>query len=461
MAEPRIKPTLESSDFTTEVPSSVRTRLESCLRSDPAHILPKARGGQDGAHVEAVQKALKKINAALPSELKIGDITDAAGVYGVSTAGVVRKFKELNAIQRTGQPLDDIVGRMTISALDDALTNLGLPPSPRPIPPLPPLPVPPEPNVLPVAFCRQNRNIVLDGTTAVQRTPPMLPAQWVGRTQATFDVICANPLGNQIVQMVKEQVFIRPFLENAANASSDGRVFIIAGAWELQFTADNFDKVQTQPGARADEVLLHELIHMLEHNFGGYRNAADNSVVFDGADFLTVNGSNVYSSVSLRGLRHDHQRFDPMAARYSGDPSEHMILFRENYEKAFDNNQALFNLFKNQRASWNPFALFTRNVTSRQFRVRVSAEREFEWLYDLFSDSTARWHDTKNIAEFGVGTWKMATIAEPPYLTSREVVSVDWKGGGFDRFPLRATGTTVDGRNKTGGVERDSKVVQQ
>jgi len=422
--------------------------------------MPKALGGQDGAHVEAVQKALRKINAALPPELKIGDITDAAGVYGRSTAGVVRKFKELNAIQRTGQRMDDIVGRMTISALDDGLTNLRLP-RPRPIPPVPPLPVPPEPNVLPVAFCKQNRNIVLDGTTAVQRTPPMLPAQWVGRTQETFDIICGNQLGNQIVQLAKEQIFIRPFLENEVNAFSDGRVFIIAGAWEVQFTADNFDKVQTQPGARADEALLHELVHVLEHNFSGYRDAADKSVIFDGLDFVTVNGSNVYSSMLSRGLRHDHKDFNPMAARYSSDPREHMILFRENYEKAFDNNQALVNVFKNQPASWNPFALFTQNVTSRQFRVRVSADREFEWLFDLFSDSTARWHDTKNIAEFGVGTWKTTTIVEPPDLASREGISVDWKGGGFDRFPLGAIGTTVAGRNKTGGVERDSKVVQQ
>ena len=60
-----------------------------------------------------------------------------------------------------------------------------------------------------------------------------------------------------------------------------------------------------------------------------------------------------------------------------------------------------------------------------------------------------------------IGTWNTTTIVEPPDLASREGISVDWKGGGFDRFPLGAIGTTVAGRNKTGGVERDSKVVQQ
>jgi hypothetical protein len=55
----------------------------------------------------------------------------------------------------------------------------------------------------------------------------------------------------------------------------------------------------------------------------------------------------------------------------------------------------------------------------------------------------------------------MTNVVEPRDLTNRDVVNVDGKGGGFDRFPLRAAGTTVDGRNKTGGVERDSKVRQQ
>jgi hypothetical protein len=461
MVEPRIKPALESAEFTTEVTPSVRARLESCLRSDPAHIMPKSRGGQDGPQVEAVQKALKKINAALPLELKIGDITDAAGVYGQNTADVVRKYKELNAIQRTGQPLDDVVGRMTISALDDELKNLRLRPGPSPRPPTPPSPDPPAPNRFPTAFCLQNGRIFLDGTTAVKRSPPMSPAEWVGKTQATFDTICSNRLGNQIVKAVREEVVIRPFLKNEANARSDGQVFIIVGAWELEFTADNFDGIQNQPGARADEILLHELIHMIEHNFSGYDNAADNSMIFDDLDFLTVNGTNVYSTTQTRSIRKDHAGFVIMPPRYATDAREHMILFRENYEKGFDNNQSLFNLFKNQTATWNPFASFTRGVTKMQFRVRVSADREFEWLYDLFSDSTARWRDTKNVAEYGTGTWRTTTVVEPPDLISRDVVNVDWKGGGFDRFPLRAAGTTVDGRNKTGGVERDSKVTQQ
>lgn len=360
MAEPQIKPALESAEFTTEVTPNVRTRLESCLRSDPAHIKPKSRGGQDGPHVEALQKALKKINATMPPELKVPDIVDKPGVYGPSTARAVRRYKEINAIQRAGQPLDDIVGRMTITRLDDELKNLRLGPGPSPKPPTPPSPVPPEPNTLPVAFCTQNSKIVLDGATAVNRSPPMRPADWVNKTQATFDTICANPLGKQIVEAIHEQLFVIPFLKNEANAQTDSKVFFIFGTWTIEFTADVFDRIQSSPGARADEILLHEMIHMLEHNFDDYKDPADKSFQFDDLDFLTVNGTNVYSTAQSRNLRKDHRGFALMPAPFATDARAHMILFRANYEKAFDHNKALFDLFKNARASWNPFASFTR-----------------------------------------------------------------------------------------------------
>ena len=79
MAEPPIKITLESAEFTTDVTPGIRSRLLSCLRSDPQHILPKYRGGRDGKEVEAIQQALKKINATWPAEMKMPEITDKGG----------------------------------------------------------------------------------------------------------------------------------------------------------------------------------------------------------------------------------------------------------------------------------------------------------------------------------------------------------------------------------------------
>jgi hypothetical protein len=396
--------------------------------------------------VETLQKALRKIKAATLPQMP--DITDPPGVYGQSTADAVRKYKEVNAIQRTGQPLDDIVGRMTISRLDEELKNLRSRPGPAPTPPPPP--VVPEPNILPIAFCKQNSKILLDGTTAINRTPPMQPADWLARTQATFDTICSNRLGKQLVESIREVVVVVPFLKNEPNAQSDGKVHILFGEWILEFTADVFDAIQGQPGARADEVLLHEIIHMLEHNFAEYEDPADNSLNFDRTDFLTINGTNVYSAAQPRNLRKDHHDFATMPTRYASDAREHMILFRENYEKAINNNRALFDLFKNQPASWNPFASFTQGVTKSQFTVEVSGDKEFKWLYDLFSDSTARWIDKANVAEYGTGTWRQ---------TDKNII-VDWKGGGFDRFPAGDPGETVTGVNVTGGIIRDSEVTR-
>jgi peptidoglycan hydrolase-like protein with peptidoglycan-binding domain len=134
LAEPRIKQRLESKEFTTDVPASVRQRLTACLESDPDHILPQSMGGRPGPHVEVIQKALEKIRTTSPG-LGLPSITDPPGIYGSSTAAAVLKYKQVNGIQRSGQPMDNIVGRMTITRLDDELKNLS---SPRPEPPVPP-----------------------------------------------------------------------------------------------------------------------------------------------------------------------------------------------------------------------------------------------------------------------------------------------------------------------------------
>jgi hypothetical protein len=85
-----------------------------------------------------------------------------------------------------------------------------------------------------------------------------------------------------------------------------------------------------------------------------------------------------------------------------------------------------------------------------QFQVEVSRDRNWEWHYDLFSDNNARWIDKGNIAEYGIGTWRQ----------EGNNIIVDWKGGGFDRFPDGGVANPVKGRNKTGGIERDSKVMR-
>jgi hypothetical protein len=86
-------------------------KLEAAAVSDPAHIVPGARG----PHVGKIQKALIRLDGATIA----ADELDAA-LYGTSTANAVLSYKQQRAIiNRSYQSsADNIVGKMTIAALD-------------------------------------------------------------------------------------------------------------------------------------------------------------------------------------------------------------------------------------------------------------------------------------------------------------------------------------------------------
>jgi peptidoglycan hydrolase-like protein with peptidoglycan-binding domain len=107
--------TLRSKEF-----ASV-SRLDACAVSDPAHVMP----GSVGPHVGKIQQALVKTNGAL---IDSGEL--AAQRYGASTAQAVLNLKRRRNI--LNYMLDNIVGKKTIRALDDALAV------PSPVPPVPP-----------------------------------------------------------------------------------------------------------------------------------------------------------------------------------------------------------------------------------------------------------------------------------------------------------------------------------
>jgi hypothetical protein len=92
-------------------------RLEQCRTQDFAHV----KLGDVGDHVELIQNALILID-----NLSIDDSERAAKMYGPSTASAVLKYKTKRNIINTSyqnRP-DDIVGKMTITALDnDMLTR--------------------------------------------------------------------------------------------------------------------------------------------------------------------------------------------------------------------------------------------------------------------------------------------------------------------------------------------------
>lgn len=93
---------------------SGNARLQKCLVSDPAHVVP----GDSGDHVTLIQDALQLLEGA---EISREDIV--GGVYGRSTAAAVLAFKRKRGIvNRAYQTApDDIVGRITIQALDEEI----------------------------------------------------------------------------------------------------------------------------------------------------------------------------------------------------------------------------------------------------------------------------------------------------------------------------------------------------
>lgn len=88
--------------------------LQACLTSDPAHVTP----GAVGPHVRKIQIALQDIDGVV---IDAGEFE--AKRYGPSTAAAVLAFKKKRKIiNRSYQTTaDNIVGKMTIKALDDEI----------------------------------------------------------------------------------------------------------------------------------------------------------------------------------------------------------------------------------------------------------------------------------------------------------------------------------------------------
>jgi hypothetical protein len=89
-------------------------RLEACLVKDTAHLTL----GVQGEFVAKVQAAIIFLDELTIDEAELNKFT-----YGRSTAAAVLKFKKNRKIINRSyqQHEDDIVGKMTIKAIDDEL----------------------------------------------------------------------------------------------------------------------------------------------------------------------------------------------------------------------------------------------------------------------------------------------------------------------------------------------------
>jgi hypothetical protein len=190
--------------------------------------------------------------------------------------------------------------------------------------------------------CKHNANISYYPHGIAQRRPPLSEEQWLQSVINVFDKICSNALGNQIVKMVSRKIFISPWIHNTTNAMSD-----------ILFTPADFAG-KFAPGQQVDEVLLHEIVHVVEGSNSGYSDTVP-GFKFSGSDFLSVNATNVYSVLLGRALRKDHNGFAFLDNSYFTDPKKHFQDFSANYAVAKAHNPALYNVLKNSSNLWNPF----------------------------------------------------------------------------------------------------------
>jgi peptidoglycan hydrolase-like protein with peptidoglycan-binding domain len=91
--------------------------LEGCLIRDSAHV----QQGAMGNHVQKIQTALNRLD-----DLSINSGELAAKRYGPSTAAAVLAFKKKRHIVNLNYQTreDNIVGKMTIAALDKEMLQL-------------------------------------------------------------------------------------------------------------------------------------------------------------------------------------------------------------------------------------------------------------------------------------------------------------------------------------------------
>jgi hypothetical protein len=184
-------------------------------------------------------------------------------------------------------------------------------------------------------------NFILDPHGAEQRKPPVKEADWTKAIEANLAKIKGNHLGAAILALITKDITIAPFISSELNANSS-----------VTFTPQQWPG--NGAGNRADEVLLHELIHVVDSNFSGYADQTD-GLQWDKSDFLTVTVSNMYSSMIGRPLRKDHHGFRTMPDGYRLMPAVFKTAQAANFTNVKTRLPGLFNTLASSIAPWNPF----------------------------------------------------------------------------------------------------------
>jgi len=161
--------------------------------------------------------------------------------------------------------------------------------------------------------------------------------------EKALELLSSNLIGQAVLDALRDDVIVR-LDDSSASAerttSGEKRIWV-------NVQSDGF-----RPGFGVDELLLHELIHVVENWYDGYEDRYN--FQWDKTDFLTVTATNVYSCMRGRALRKDHG-YLPLPNPHFKDPKLHWTEQRPNYVKAGRSIPSLVRIMSRIRNVWNPF----------------------------------------------------------------------------------------------------------
>jgi peptidoglycan hydrolase-like protein with peptidoglycan-binding domain len=247
-------------------------KLEACLVSDPAHVVP----GSQGDHVGKIQQALFLLGAGVIGPKEIGEKK-----FGPDTLRAVRAFKgpPRNIINRSYQSTpDDIVGKMTIATLDREMFSLDF--------------------VLVLSALKTHFKLVLAGATLLFIEEPITVAA-IDQLTTTF-LFVQRTLRN--ANMIKHSICLGNGISTAAEAPLGGPV--VFGPPYSDFTlapvgVTNIAK--TGPNSLA-AIMIHEATHVIDNLSG------------DNATTHISEFSNAYAAQSAANARHNPSAYATFAA---------------------------------------------------------------------------------------------------------------------------------------------------
>jgi hypothetical protein len=156
--------TLQSALFTS-ADAGVFQRLEDCANGYPNEVVSHFTTGQVGEHITLVQIALASIaGREAPLDIPAFMIN---GAYDADFAAAVAGYKTARNILNYANAIDDIVGKKTITSLDQELGD-GVPPDPPPEPLPDPQPAPPPAPPQPQTDCVVEANCPVSTTFTLQ-----------------------------------------------------------------------------------------------------------------------------------------------------------------------------------------------------------------------------------------------------------------------------------------------------